>query len=212
MPSEIITLEGHIIDSRLLPKVLDEVIDHSASYEIVDLSIGVKHDDTSFARIRIETDTDDLLLLLLDRLQQHGANREKVDDVRLEEADVDGAFPTGFYSSTNLDTEIRVDGKWIPVERTEMDCGIVYEAGRARTIAMADVRKGLNVVMAGHGIRVTPLEKPRGEERQTFEFMSSDISSEKPKSLMIDRVAQQMREVKAAGKRIMWVAGPALVH
>jgi lysine-ketoglutarate reductase/saccharopine dehydrogenase-like protein (TIGR00300 family) len=212
MPSEIITLEGHIIDSHMLPNVLDEVIDHEANYEILDLTIGIKHDDTSFARIRVDAKDDEALLLVLDRLQQHGANREKVDDARLSVADVDGAFPTGFYSSTNLDTDIRVDGKWVPVERTEMDCGVLYESGKARTVAMSDVRAGMNIVMAGHGIRVTPIEKPRGEERQAFEFMSSDISSEKPKALLVEQVAAQMRRVHEAGKRIMWVAGPALVH
>lgn len=212
MPSEIVTLEGHIIDSRLLPNVLDEVIDHRAHYEILELSIGVMHDDTSFARIKVEADTEENLLVLLDRVQQHGANREKVDDALLATADVDGAFPTGFYSSTNLDTEVRIEGKWVPVARTEMDCGVVYENGTARTIAMSEVRKGMVIVLAGHGIRVTPLEKPRGEERQAFEFMSSDISSEKPKALLVEQVATQMRAVHEAGKRILWVAGPAVVH
>jgi lysine-ketoglutarate reductase/saccharopine dehydrogenase-like protein (TIGR00300 family) len=42
--------------------------------------------------------------------------------------------------------------------------------------------------------------------------MSSDISSEKPKGLLLDQVAEQMRAVKAEGRRILWVAGPALVH
>jgi lysine-ketoglutarate reductase/saccharopine dehydrogenase-like protein (TIGR00300 family) len=77
---------------------------------------------------------------------------------------------------------------------------------------MSDVRKGMNIVMAGHGIKVTPLEKPRGEAKQAFEFMSSDISSEKPKALLVEQVAKQLRAVRDAGKRILWVAGPAVVH
>jgi lysine-ketoglutarate reductase/saccharopine dehydrogenase-like protein (TIGR00300 family) len=77
---------------------------------------------------------------------------------------------------------------------------------------MSEVRAGMQVVMGGLGIRVTPPERPRGDDRQAFEFMSSDISSEKPKSLLVDQVAEQMRDVKAAGKRILWVAGPAIVH
>jgi lysine-ketoglutarate reductase/saccharopine dehydrogenase-like protein (TIGR00300 family) len=93
-----------------------------------------------------------------------------------------------------------------------MDCGIVIEKDGARTVAMGDIRKGMRVVMSGLGIRALPLERPRGEDRGAFEFMSSDISSEKPKGLLLDQVADQMREVKAEGKRIMWVAGPAVVH
>jgi len=211
--SEHILLQGHIIDSLILPRVMDEIVECGASYEIVDLSIGHTNDDTSTARLRVTADTEEDLAYLLERLQQHGANPETVEDVRLTEADRDGAFPPGFYSSTNLETDIRIGGKWVPVHHPEMDCGIVVEGGRPRTIPMGEVTRGMQVVMAGLGIRVLPVEKPRGaEERQAFEFMSSDISSEKPKALLVEQVANQMRLVKESGKRIMWVAGPAVVH
>ena len=213
MPSENITLQGHIIDSLILPRVMDEVVECGASYEITDLQIGHTNDDTSFARLRVTTETDEELANLLERLQQHGANAETVEDAGLVEADTDGAFPPGFYSSTNLETEVRLNGKWTPVYHPEMDCGIVVEDGRPRTIPMGEVTSGMQLVMAGLGIRVLPVEKPRGaEERQAFEFMSSDISSEKPKALLVEQVANQMRLVKESGKRIMWVAGPAVVH
>ena len=80
-------------------------------------------------------------------------------------ADVDGAFPPGFYSSTNLETEVRIDAKWLRVVRPEMDCGIVVEDGVARTIPMGEVETGMTIVMRGLGIRVLPLEKPRAEDR-----------------------------------------------
>jgi lysine-ketoglutarate reductase/saccharopine dehydrogenase-like protein (TIGR00300 family) len=212
MPFESVTLEGHIIDSRLLPTVLDEVLAHGATFEITELRVGVKHDDASFARIRVDAENEDKLAKVLDRLQQHGANPDTVEDAVLVEVDKDGSFPPGFYSSTNLATEIRIEGKWVPVERTEMDCGVVFSGGTCRTIAMADARVGMQIVMAGTGIKVTPLEKPQGEARRAFEFMTSDISSEKPKALLVEQVAKQMREVHAAGQRILWVAGPAVVH
>jgi lysine-ketoglutarate reductase/saccharopine dehydrogenase-like protein (TIGR00300 family) len=135
-----------------------------------------------------------------------------VEDAALAAADLDGAFPTGFYSTTNLATEVRLSGRWTPVGRPEMDCGIVVEGTSARTIPMGDVRRGMRIVMAGLGIRVTPLARPRGDAKQAFEFMSSDISSEKPKALLVDRLAEQLREVKQRGRRILWVAGPAVVH
>ncbi|MGH2694124.1 MAG: TIGR00300 family protein [Actinomycetota bacterium] len=212
MPSENLTLEGHIIDSLTLPKVLDEIIELGAVYEIVDLQIGVKHEDPSFARIKITTASEDELTRLIDRLRHHGANPETVEDATLVEADADGALPPGFYSTTNLETEVRVEGHWIRVDHPEMDCGIVVEGERARTLPMGDVKKGMTVVMGGLGIRVLPLEKPRVDERQLFEFMASEISSEKPKALLVERVAAQMAEVRRRGERILWVAGPAIVH
>jgi lysine-ketoglutarate reductase/saccharopine dehydrogenase-like protein (TIGR00300 family) len=212
MATETVSMRGHIIDSLTFPKVLDEIVEAGARFEILELQVGSKHEDPSVARIRITTDSDEELARLLDHLQQYGANPVTVADARLEPADVDGAFPPGFYSSTNLETAVRVDGRWIPVDHPEMDCGIVVADGGARTIPMGDVTKGMSIVMAGLGIQVTPLEKPRPEDRQAFEFMSSDVSSEKPKSLLVDQVADLMREVKSRGERILWVAGPAVVH
>jgi lysine-ketoglutarate reductase/saccharopine dehydrogenase-like protein (TIGR00300 family) len=212
VPSETVTIEGHIIDSLTLPKVMDEIVELGATYEITELQLGVKHEDPSFARIKVTHEDEGALAALIERLRQHGANPETVEDAQLATADVNGAFPPGFYSSTNLETEIRVDDKWLRVVRPEMDCGIVIEGGVARTIAMGDVRKGMTIVMRGLGIRVLPLEKPRAEDRASFEFMSSDISSEKPKALLVEQVAAQMRAVKQRGERILWVAGPAVVH
>jgi lysine-ketoglutarate reductase/saccharopine dehydrogenase-like protein (TIGR00300 family) len=212
MPSEHITLEGHIIDSLTLPSVLDEIINNGAAFEIIELKLGTRHEDPSFARIKVTSDTEDDLTKLIDRLQQLGGNPETVEDAQITEADVDGAFPPGFYSTTNLETQVRIDDHWLDVERPEMDCGIFVQNGRARTVPMGDVTKGMQIVMGGLGIRVTPPERPQGEARQAFEFMSSDVSSEKPKALLVEQVANQMRAVKASGKRILWVAGPALVH
>nr|MDQ3879259.1 TIGR00300 family protein [Actinomycetota bacterium] len=196
MPSESVTLEGHIIDSLTLPTVLDEIVELGGSFEIAELRVGTKHEDTSFARILVSTDDDESLLALIERLQQLGANPLTVEDAQLATADVDGAFPTGFYSTTNLETEVRVGGRWIDVRHPEMDCGIVIEGGAARTIPMSEVTAGMEIVMGGLGIRVTAPEKPRAEDRQAFEFMSSSVSSEKPKALLVEQVADQMRAVK----------------
>ena len=212
MPSEHVTLSGHIIDALTLPKVLDEIVAVGGQFEIVEMNVGTRQQDESNARIKVTAADDDALVKLIERLRQHGANPETVEDVTLETADIGGSFPVGFYSTTNLETEIRIDGKWIRVEHPEMDCGIVVEGGRARTIPMGEVGEGMQIVMRGLGIRVLPMERPQGGDRQAFEFMSSDVSSEKPKALLLDTVAEQMRAVHEAGKRILWVAGPAVVH
>lgn len=213
MPSEDLTLQGHIIDSRILADVLDEIGELSgASYDLIELRIGHRHEDASEARIRVSTATQEDLARLLDRLQQHGANPDRVEDAQLRRADVDGAFPAGFYSTTNLITEIRVGGHWIDVWHPEMDCGIVVEDARARTIPMGDVVRDMAIVMSGLGIRVVPQVEPPGDAKRSFEFMSSGVSSEKPKALLVDGVAEQMRAVRRDGGRILWVAGPAVVH
>jgi lysine-ketoglutarate reductase/saccharopine dehydrogenase-like protein (TIGR00300 family) len=91
-----------------------------------------------------------------------------------------------------------------------MDLGIAVADGAARTVAMADVREGEEIVLGHTGVRVRPVERPR--EKQEFEFMNSEVSSEKPKALVIRDVAHMLRKVRERGEKIVFVVGPAVVH
>jgi lysine-ketoglutarate reductase/saccharopine dehydrogenase-like protein (TIGR00300 family) len=213
-PSETVELRGHVIDSGILTQVLDEIIERDCDYEIVSFDVGKHHDDPSLVAIRVEADDADQLTQLVERLQSYGANPTSVEDVTLVAADLDGVLPDGFYSTTNLPTRVRVDGAWLDVANPEMDCAVVVDtaARTARTIPMDDVRAGMAIVCGVGGIRVRPRERPRHESGTAFEFMSSEVSSEKPQGLLVEQVADGVREARAAGTRILWVAGPALVH
>jgi lysine-ketoglutarate reductase/saccharopine dehydrogenase-like protein (TIGR00300 family) len=145
-------------------------------------------------------------------LQQHGVELVEQHDARLEAALADGVFPEDFYSTTNLETFIRFDGRWVPVEWPEMDCGVLVDpkAGTARTIPLIQVKAGDLLVVSNRGIRVVPLGHERAS--RAFEFMGSAVSSEKPKRLVVSRVARLLRENRDAGKKIVAVLGPAVVH
>lgn len=208
--TETVEIRGHIIDSLILPRVLDEIIDSGADYEVLDFEIGKHHEDTSHAKIKIWAHDQSKLDRALRLIHQFGAAPVDAGEAVLVECDMDGAFPPDFYSTTNLPTEIRVHGKWIAVSNPEMDCGIVVDDDRARTTPVSEVKAGQLVVTGRSGIRVSPLERPRG--RQEFEFMASVVSSEKPKELQVNLVARQMKQVRERGGKILWVVGPALIH
>ena len=125
---------------------------------------------------------------------------------------MDGAFPDGFYCSTNFRTQVRLGGEWVDVRDQEMDCGIVVElvARSARCVPMADVRRGQLVVVGLRGVRVFPEESERRTD--LFEFMSSPVSSEKPKGATVREIAAAMRRSKQAGEKVLAVLGPAVVH
>ena len=129
-----------------------------------------------------------------------------------ETADIDGAFPDAFYSTTNQETQIRCHGEWITVDDQEMDCGISVNSidQTARCIPMTDVRKGMQVVVGYAGIRVRPYE--RQTDTQAFEFMNSSVSTEKPKGIALRQVAQQLFNARSSGGRTAVVGGPAIVH
>ncbi len=211
MDTESVEISGHIIDSLILPRVLDEIVEAGADYQIARFEVGKSHDDPSFARIEISAERD-VLDRLLGRLADLGATSPDVGDALLASADRDGVFPENFYSTTNLPTQVRVAGEWLWVENPEMDCAIVVSDGVARTVPMSEIKTGDPVVSGHAGVKVHPLERPRGASGQVFSFMSSEVSSEKPQGLMVQRIAELMRSVMDDGKKILWVLGPAVVH
>ncbi len=210
--SEEITLEGHIIDSGILSKVWGTVMDLGGEFDLQEIRVGRSKNETSFARMKISAASDAQLHRILVGLQDYGAVLVSRDDVQTAPAPCDGALPDDFYSTTNLPTQVRLAGRWVDVNGTEMDLVIVVDPAQssARMIPMADVRQGDPVVVGHDGIRVIPLERARS--RETFSFMASDVSSEKPKRLVIEEIARQMRETRAHGGKILVVAGPAIVH
>jgi lysine-ketoglutarate reductase/saccharopine dehydrogenase-like protein (TIGR00300 family) len=211
VPSEIIEVEGHIIDSLILAKVMDKILAAGADYRVLDVEIGKTNTDTSRARIEVLSPDGDALLSLLDELQVHGANRIDTTDAELVACDRDGVLPAGFYSTTNLPTSVRIRGHWIDVEFPEMDCGLVCgEDGRVRARPMHRVRTGDLVVVGTEGVRVAAPQRPRG--RSPFEFMNSEVSSEKPKSLLVGQVAERIRLAKEADSKVLAVCGPAVIH
>jgi lysine-ketoglutarate reductase/saccharopine dehydrogenase-like protein (TIGR00300 family) len=211
--SEIVELRGHIIDSYALPRIMDEVMDRGGEFEIQDIRVGRHKDEPSYARIQISAPTPELLELLLDQALRIGAVPEDIEQVNLVPAPADGVFPEGFYSTTNLETAVRVAGQWVRVEWPEMDCGIAVDpaGGRAWTVPLSDVKQGEQIVIGHDGVRVTPLERPRAQP-QVFAFMGSSVSSEKPKALLIHEIAERMRQIRARRGRVILVSGPVLVH
>jgi lysine-ketoglutarate reductase/saccharopine dehydrogenase-like protein (TIGR00300 family) len=211
--NETVQITGHLMDSGVLARVLDDVLDYGGDYVIETLDLGRTHDDESHAKIRIGAESDEVLQRILMRVQIHGVNQVDPGEALLRAADRDGVFPEDFYSTTNLETLVRVEGRWLRVEHPEMDCGLVVSDGRVRTVPVSDVREGDLVVCGANGVKVElPQQQHSARTSGHFEFMASTVSSEKPQALLVRQIAGQLREVKAAGKRILWVAGPAVVH
>jgi lysine-ketoglutarate reductase/saccharopine dehydrogenase-like protein (TIGR00300 family) len=210
--AEEVEVRGHIVDSLLLPKILDRILLMGGSFEIRECKIGVHRTDPSYARIAIQAETEEALKEILGDLVEHGASPIHPEDATTQPADIGGAFPEGFYSTTNQPTQVRIAGRWVDVLDQEMDCGIVVERGKGkpRCIAMSSVAVGMPIVVGHAGVRVLPVERPR--EVSLFGFMSSTVSSEKPKSISVKTIVSAIRATRAEGKKVLLVGGPAIVH
>ena len=213
MFSEQIELRGHFIDSLLLPKVLDEILNYGGTFTIRDIKVGKQRTDPSYACIDVFGPSPEVVDDIVRHLRQHGAEVVEQKSVQLAEAPADGVFPPDFYVSTNQQTFVRLEGKWIEVHPASMDCGIAVDAkqAQAQTVKFSQVRKGMLIAVGHHGIRVNPVERST-DRHSVFEFMASNVSSEKPKSAVIREVAAEMRRARQSGGKILVVAGPAIVH
>ena len=208
----LLVLEGHIIDSLILPQVMDMVMDLGGSFNIEELRVGHRKTDTSYCRIEVGAASPAKLDEIVRRCRELGAQIAAEKPVKLAEVKQPGVFPEGFYSTSNLPTYVLVGGKWTPVERQEMDCAIAVDeaAGRARCIPFQEAMPGMRLVVGHQGVRVVPLERSR--QMEIFSFMTSEVSSEKPKKLLIGQVAKEMRAVRKRKGRILVVGGPAVIH
>jgi len=210
--SETVEVSGHLMDTGLLARVLDDVLGYGGDYRIDRLDVGRAHDDESIAKITVSSDDDEGLQRLLMRLQSHGVNMVDPGEALLRTVERDGVFPDDFYSTTNLETVVRIGPTWVPVEQPEMDCGLVVEDGRVRTVPVSDVLAGQSLVCGAGGVKVVLPAREHNADGDAFEFMSSAVSSEKPQALLVRQIAQRMREVKAEGQKVLWVGGPGIVH
>ncbi|MGA9748355.1 MAG: TIGR00300 family protein [Nocardioides sp.] len=212
--TEQVEITGHLMDTGILSRVLDDIREYGGDWVIEKIDVGHEAADLSTASIKVWTEDEDDLQRLLMRLQTRGVNMVDPGEASIEAAEVDGVFPDGFYSTTNLETRVRLDGRWIQVANPEMDCGLIVEGegpgASVHTLPMADVRAGMRVVCGASGIKVTVPEV--AQAGGSFGFMESDVSSEKPQAVLVRQVADGMREAKAAGKKVLWVGGPGVVH
>jgi len=208
--SDTVEAAGHLIDSGLLSAIFDKIIEFKASYEIVKFDIGRTNDDASHIKMRINASDVAVLDDLLQQLTTFGCHPVRERDAPVKPAEKDRCVPDDFYSTTNNRTHVRVNGRWVEVEQQRMDAVIVVQDGRASCRKLRDVTAGELIVCGHDGIRVTPEFKER--DRLGFAFMSNDVSSERRVEGVVARIAEMMRQVRAGGGRIAFVAGPVVVH
>jgi lysine-ketoglutarate reductase/saccharopine dehydrogenase-like protein (TIGR00300 family) len=215
---ETVVLQGHIIDSLILAKVLDTVLMMGGTFDLKDMQIGATREDPSRAKIVVRAPSLRLLADILHAIQPHGAAVERESDCSYQPAPADGVLPDGFYATTHLATQVRLEGDWIDVEAIEMDLAVVIDPikNKARAVPMGDVVRGDLIVTGREGIRVIPLERPK--ERDVFSFMASVVSSERPHHPVIADVAKRMAMLRDAYRKgspdskVLLAGGPAIVH
>ncbi|MFN3325207.1 MAG: TIGR00300 family protein [Bryobacteraceae bacterium] len=207
---EVVEAEGHLIDSHLMERIFDAVVEHNGRFEVERFEIGRTNSDPSYLRLRVEAPDSGHMELLLAQLIAFGCTPVDSGDAELRTVERDCCAPEDFYSTTNHRTLVRHKSSWIEVEDQRMDALIVIRDGRAWCRRLRDVRAGDRVVVGMRGIRVVPESKER--DRLAFSFMSNGISSERQVETAVQQTVALIEQVRANGQKVVVVAGPVVVH
>jgi lysine-ketoglutarate reductase/saccharopine dehydrogenase-like protein (TIGR00300 family) len=212
MPARRLTAEGHLIDTGLMSRFLNVILEDGGSYELLRFEIGRTVSDYSRVEMEVTAPDEARLELILDNLLGLGCRLvEPADeDARLAPSEKDGTVPEDFYSTTNHRTQVRAGGRWLEVADQRMDAVIRVKDGAAACVKLRDVRRGDPVVCGVAGVRVFP---PFRERRaMDFVFMDRDVSSERRVEIIVADLARAMTEIRERGGRTVVVAGPVVVH
>lgn len=207
-----VEFEGHLIDSNIMTRVLDTILDLEGEFEIMEFRIGKRKEDKSYARLTVFGRDEDHLQKILKELHKLGARAVDFEDVEFSPAPDDRVLPDGFYVTTNNPTFVRLNGEWIEVEDIGMDRVIVVDPDSKRAYCrfLNEIRKGDLVVIGERGVKVIPPERPR--KSTTFEFMGGHVSTERPTPYVVKAIAEEIVKIKRNGGKIAVVAGPAVDH
>lgn len=206
-----VEVRGHLIDSMILTKIFDVIMDLGGEFEVLQMNVGKKKKEPSYAKLQIQGKSQDNLNKILEQVYREGATATIGKNVSLKAAPKDMVMPEDFYSTTNNTTEILLSDKWVLVDNMMMDKCIVVKNGKASCTPIRDIKKGDLVVVGESGVKITPPERPR-EGSNVFAFMGSSSSSERPTQHIAKKVAEDVFRTKKSGGKIILVGGPAIVH
>ena len=186
-------------------------MDLDGKFEVVKIKVGKLKTDESFAKIRVIGKNKNHLNEILETLYRVGATLKSQKSVKLRSAPKNMVMPENFYSTTNNHTQVFHNKRWIKVDNMMMDKCIVIKSNKAKCVPVRDVKKGDKIIIGEDGVKVTPPERPR-EGMNIFQFMGSGSSSERPTQHIARKVAEDIKNTKKKGGKIVLVGGPAIVH
>lgn len=218
--SRTIRLEGHLLDTGMMNKALDSIIENGGSFKVLNFNLGIERQSTSAADVRVSAPSHEIMEEIMTQLIDLGAVAppQEICDVNTEVVIQDGVAPDDFYGSTIYPTEVRVNCEWVKVQDQRMDAAIVVEqtdqGQRAYCKLLRDLKIGDRVMVGVEGIRTarkTEAREPR-KESQEFTFMGAGVSSERRVELVVEQIAWEMRQIRDQGGKVVVTAGPVVIH
>ncbi|HAX90571.1 MAG TPA: TIGR00300 family protein [Cyanobacteria bacterium UBA11370] len=218
--SRIVRMEGHLLDSGLISRALDLIVENGGSFQVLNFQLGEQRQSTSNAQVKVSAPSHDLMEEIMTQLIDLGAVAlpQEVCDTNLEAVTQDGVAPDDFYVTTIYPTEVRIHCEWVKVQNQRMDGAIAVthtpEGTVARCKILRDLKAGEHVVVGVEGIRTVRKAESREPRtnNQEFSFMGAGVSSERRVELIVEQIAWELRQIRDQGGKVVVTAGPVVIH
>ena len=216
--TRVLHMEGHLLDAGIMNRSLDLVVDNGGSFKVLNFNLGVERQSTSNADVRISAPDHDVMEKIMSQLIEIGAviPEEDSKNAVTETCDLDGVAPDDFYVSNIYPTEVRVNDRWIRVQKQRMDGAIVISEDAdvtAECRILRDLQKGDRVVVGVDGIRTIRKKSNREHKaKEEFSFMGAGVSSERRVELVVEQIAWELRQIRDRGGKVVVTAGPVVIH
>jgi lysine-ketoglutarate reductase/saccharopine dehydrogenase-like protein (TIGR00300 family) len=217
--SRTIRMDGHLLDSGLISRALDLIVENGGSFQVLNFQLGEQRQSTSSADVKVSAPSHDVMEDLMTQLIDLGAVAppQEVCDTNLEPVTQDGVAPDDFYVTTIYPTEVRIQSEWVKVQNQRMDGAIAVtftaDGPVARCKLLRDLKVGEQVIVGVEGIRtVRKTESREQRNTQEFSFMGSGVSSERRVELVVEQIAWELRQLRDQGGKVVVTAGPVVIH
>ncbi|NEQ23208.1 MAG: TIGR00300 family protein [Microcoleus sp. SIO2G3] len=217
--SRVIRMDGHLLDSGLISRALDLIVESGGSFQILNFQLGEQRQSTSSADVKVSAPSHDVMEEMMTQLIDLGAVAppQEVCDINLQPVEQNGVAPDDFYVTTIYPTEVRIQCEWVKVLQQRMDGAIAViftpEGPIARCKLLRDLEVGEQVVVGVEGIRtVRKTESREQRNTQEFSFMGAGVSSERRVELVVEQIAWELRQLRDRGGKVVVTAGPVVIH
>ncbi len=217
--SRAVRLEGHLLDSGLINRALDVIVEGGGSFQVLNFNLGEQRQSTSAADVRVSAPSHQVMEEIMTQLIDLGAlpPPQEVCDINWQVVTQAGVSPDDFYVTTIYPTEVRVECQWVKVQGQRMDGAIVVHSTPTGPVAecrlLRDLQVGDQVVVGVEGIRT--IRKPEARDQrssQEFSFMGAGVSSERRVELLVEQIGWDLRRIRDQAGKVVVVAGPVVIH
>jgi lysine-ketoglutarate reductase/saccharopine dehydrogenase-like protein (TIGR00300 family) len=217
--NRVIHLEGHLLDSGLVNRVLDTIVAGGGSFQVLNFNLGEQRLDVSAAEVKVSAPDAAVMADIMGQLIDLGAVSvaEEATEANLEAVTQTGVAPDDFYVTTIYPTEILIEGQWAKVQGQRMDGAIALTRTLKGAVAhcklLRDLQVGEAVVVGSEGIRTKRNAKTlKQNTTEEFSFMGAGVSSERRVELVVEQIAWDLRRIRDQGGKVVVTAGPVVIH